>query len=84
MSQLGVGQPGHDVLPVLERDDVVAVPVPPADRHLHLVEPEAPIAGKHHHIGERCGELLAAAVEQVVEEHCLEFRADQQAAVGLR
>ncbi len=81
---LRVGQPGHHVLSVFERDDVVAVAVPPPDRHLDLVEPEAPVAGEHHDVGERRGELLAAAVEQVVEEHRPELRADQQLTVGLR
>ena len=51
------------------------VAVPPADRDLDLVEPEAPVAGEHDDVGERCGQLLAAAVEQVVEEHRLELRA---------
>ena len=63
-----------------ERHDVVAVAVPPADRHLDFVQPEAPVAGEHDDVGERCGQLFAAAVEQVVEEHRLELRADQQVA----
>src|SRR5437764_2032143 len=64
VGQLRVGQPGHHVLSVLERDDVVAVAVPPPDRHLDLVEPEPPVPGEHHDVGERRRELLAAAVEQ--------------------
>src|SRR5271165_3529363 len=35
--ELRVRQPADDVLPVSERDDVVAVAMPPADRDLHLV-----------------------------------------------
>src|SRR6476660_2294626 len=84
VGQLGIGQSGHHVLSVLERDDVVAVAVPPAHRNLDLVEAEAPVAGENHDVGERRSELLAAAVEEVVEEHRLEFGADQEAAVGLR
>ena len=72
------------MLSVFERDDVVAVAVPPADRHLDLLEPETPVAGEHHDVCERRGELLAAAVEQVVEEHRPELGARQQLTVGLR
>ena len=72
-----------DVLPVGERDDVVAVAVPPADRDLHLLEPESPVPREDDDIGERSGHLLAAAVEQIVEEHRLEFRPHQQPSIGL-
>ena len=72
------------MLPVGERHDVVVVAVPPPDRHLDLVEPETPVAGEHDDVGERRRHLLAAAVEQVVEEHRLDLGAGQQAAVGLR
>jgi hypothetical protein len=80
--ELRVGQARHHVLPVDERHDVVGVAVPPADRDLHLVEPESPVPGEQDDVGERGSQLLAAAVEQVVEEHRLKFRAHQQAAVG--
>ena len=46
VEQLGVGQPGHDVLAVGERDDVVVVAVPPADRDLHLVAAGIPSRGR--------------------------------------
>ena len=66
---------------VLERDDVVLVAVPPPHRHLHLVEPEAPVLGEDGDVGERRGQLLAAAVEQIVEEHRAELRPLQQSTV---
>ena len=80
--QLRVGQPVDDMLPMGERDDVVAVAVPPADRDLHLLEPESPVPGEDDDIGERSRQLLAAAVEQVVEEHRLEFRPHQQTPIA--
>ena len=80
--QLGVGQPVHDVLPMTKRHDVVAVAVPRAHWNLRLLEPEAPIVGEDHDVGERGGELLAAAVEQVVEKHRLELGPHQQASIA--
>ncbi|BCI86405.1 hypothetical protein NIIDMKKI_16110 [Mycobacterium kansasii] len=83
VEQLGVGQAGNDVLPVGERDDVVVVAVPPTDRDRHLLEPESPVPGEHDDVGERRGQLFAAAVEQVVEKHRLELGTGQQMPVGL-
>ena len=82
--QRGVGERGHHVLAMRERNDVVAVAVPPVHRDLDLVEPEPPRPGEHHDVGERRGQLFAAAVEQVVEEHRLELGAAQQPAVTFR
>ncbi|MDT5322415.1 MAG: hypothetical protein QOD88_4937 [Mycobacterium sp.] len=61
--ELRVRQPAYDMLPMGERDDVVTVAVPPADRDLHLLKPESPVTGKDDDIGERSGHLLAGAVE---------------------
>ena len=60
--ELGVGQAADHVLTMGERHDVVAVAVPPTDRHLDLVEPESPVPGEDDDVGERRGQLFAAAV----------------------
>jgi hypothetical protein len=82
--QFGVGQTRDDVLAVGEGHDVVGVAMPPAHRHLHLFELETPVLGEHGDVGERRGQLLAAAVEQVVEEHRPELRPQQETPVGFR
>ena len=49
---------------------------------LTCVEPEPPVPGEHDDVGERRGHLFAAAVEQIVEEHRLEFRPHQQPPIA--
>ncbi|MDT5350492.1 MAG: hypothetical protein QOH91_3779 [Mycobacterium sp.] len=47
-----------------------------------LVETESPVPGEQDDVVERRGQLLAAAVEQIVEEHRLELGTGQQVPVG--
>ena len=82
--ELGVGQLRDHMLSVGEGHDVVVVAVPPPDRNLDVIQPEAPVAREDDDVGERCRHLLAAAVEQVVEEHRLDLGAGQQAPVAFR
>ncbi len=82
--ELGVGQLRDHMLAMGERHDVIVVAMPPADRNLDVTQPEAPVAREDDDVRERCRHLLAAAVEEVVEEHRLDLGAGQQTPVAFR